>query len=64
MLFTSITGLDMLEQLPNQCMGIELRLDLFPKIDIGHLKHLIESWNGPVLLTLRKASQGGGSDSL
>ena len=60
MLFTSITGLDMLEQLPNQCMGIELRLDLFPKIDIGHLKHLIENWNGPVLLTLRKASQGGG----
>ena len=60
MLFTCITGPDLIEHLPSQSMGIELRLDLFPKIDIGYLKHLIETWNGPILLTLRKASQGGG----
>ena len=39
--------------------GVELRLDLFEKIDITELKNLMEQLGLPVILTVRRKDQGG-----
>ena len=46
---------EILKKIPDQIDGIELRLDLFPKIDLENLK----SSKHTLMFTLRKASHGG-----
>lgn len=59
MLFVSITRLELLKQLENASFALELRLDLFPFIDQEFLKNFLQNFTHPVMLTLRKISQGG-----
>ncbi len=56
MLFLSTaTAGEMLKKIPDQVDGIELRLDLFPKINLDELKSLKHT----LMFTLRKTSHGG-----
>lgn len=59
MLFVSVSKPDAWQQVPEQVDGIELRLDLFPQIDLEQIKRYITNSKKPILLTLRKKSQGG-----
>lgn len=60
MLFVSINHPDFLQTLPGRINGVELRLDLFPKIDVGEIKSLLSRSTLPFLFTLRNSSHGGG----
>jgi len=51
---------DALAKMQESVDGVEIRLDLFSKVDALQLKQLLKSWNKKVLLTFRKKSQGGG----
>ena len=55
MLFISIRNEEFLKTISDQIDGIELRLDLFPKINLQKLKHS----KLPLMFTLRKRSHGG-----
>lgn len=57
MLFISISDPNFLDQLPPS--PVELRLDLFPVIDGESIRNFIKTFPAPVLLTLRKKSEGG-----
>lgn len=59
MLFLSITRLASLQHISNQVDAVEMRLDLFPDIDIASIKAFLQDSTLPVMLTLRKVSQGG-----
>lgn len=59
MLFVSIAQLHLLQYLPDQLDGIELRLDLFPMLDLELLKNLMNNLPYPIMLTLKKKSHGG-----
>jgi len=59
MLFLSITRPESTQRSQNKSFAIELRLDLFPRIDLRYLKNLLQNSARPIMLTLRKASQGG-----
>lgn len=59
MLFISLDNLDLIDSLPYEVNGIELRLDLFPSIDLNKIQKAIDSSPLPLLLTLRKSSEGG-----
>jgi 3-dehydroquinate dehydratase/shikimate dehydrogenase len=59
MLFVSMDTLTPLGDTLDSIDGIELRLDLFPHIDFPLIGHFIKTSPKPVLLTLRKKSQGG-----
>jgi len=59
-LFGVLTSQEQLSlPLPSTIDGIELRLDLFDKIDLPLLETFIKSCPFPVILTLRRADQGG-----
>jgi len=58
-LFVSISQLDQVQQIQNELCGIELRLDLFPHINIVELERFIQKATSPLLLTVRRASHGG-----
>jgi 3-dehydroquinate dehydratase / shikimate dehydrogenase len=58
-LFLSISDPDLLSKIPPSTQAVELRLDLFPKIDLAQISSLITALSLPVLLTLRKQSHGG-----
>ncbi len=59
MLFLSIAQPESIPHTPHETVGLELRLDLFQTIDTEHIKNLLQNTTHPVLLTLRKTSQGG-----
>ena len=59
MLFVSINHPDLLQTIPDRINGIELRLDLFPEIDLKEIKNLLSFSTLPFLFTLRKSSHGG-----
>ncbi len=59
MLFVSIANLLSLQKVPEGAGGVEFRLDLFPQLDLELIKNAIIVFNRPIILTLRKASQGG-----
>lgn len=59
MLFVSIKNLDEISSIPAYLEGIELRLDLFPILNLDLIKAALEKRTLPILLTLRSASQGG-----
>jgi 3-dehydroquinate dehydratase/shikimate dehydrogenase len=66
MLFVSIPHPSMMQQIQNELISCELRLDLFPEIEIESIRTFLQNSTAPVMLTLRKASQGGkfqGSES-
>ena len=60
MLFVSIDKLTIPHNLLKYIDGIELRLDLFSTLDFLLIDHFIKASSKPVMLTLRKALQGGG----
>lgn len=51
--------LDSIQSLQNKGSLAEWRLDLFSRIDIAWMQTLLQDSSGPVLLTVRKSSQGG-----
>ena len=59
MLFTSLTYPDIPKDLPPAVDGIELRLDYLPNIDLRAVEAFLRASPRPVMLTLRKATQGG-----
>src|SRR5579862_4394592 len=59
MLFVSLTYPHIPKDLPPAVEGLELRLDLCPKIDLSEVKEFLNQSPRPVMLTCRKASQGG-----
>lgn len=59
MLFLSITKPELLQALPNQIDGIEIRLDLFPSWDLDLIKTILVQSTHPVMITLRSPSHGG-----
>lgn len=59
MLFLSITRPELMQIAVGKDYAIELRLDLFPGIDIELVKKFLHHSPRPVMLTLRKTSQGG-----
>ena len=66
MLFVSIPRLELMQVDLNKIGGIEVRLDLFASIDLALVKSFLQRSCCPVMLTVRKESQGGnfkGSES-
>lgn len=59
MLFISLSSPDIPKDLPSAVEGIEFRLDLWPKVDLAEIERLLYNAPRPIMLTLRKASQGG-----
>ncbi len=59
MLFISTSSLSIPKDILDSVDGIELRLDLFPSVDLSLLDHFIKTSLKPVMLTLRSKSQGG-----
>jgi 3-dehydroquinate dehydratase/shikimate dehydrogenase len=59
MLFSSLSNPTIPKDLPLAVEGLELRLDLCPKIDLEEVKKFLSASPRPVMLTLRKSSQGG-----
>jgi 3-dehydroquinate dehydratase / shikimate dehydrogenase len=59
MLFVSVVKSESIQKSQNKLLGIELRLDLFPSIDIEYIKNFLQNSSCPVMFTLRKTSQGG-----
>lgn len=59
MLFLSMARPDRPIKDGSPLCGVELRLDLFPHVDLACIKKYIQISDQPVILTLRKASQGG-----
>ncbi len=59
MLFISLSHLAIPKDLPPAVEGIELRLDLLPKVNLDEIREFLNAPPRPVMLTLRKASQGG-----
>jgi len=57
--FVTLDRPDLIPFVPKEARGIELRLDLFPTMDIAKLENAISSSPFPILLTLRKPSHGG-----
>ena len=57
MLFLSIARPESIPH--NHHEAIELRLDLFPQIDLAWIENFLQTVAYPVLFTLRKTSQGG-----
>jgi 3-dehydroquinate dehydratase/shikimate dehydrogenase len=58
MLFVSVASFEQTSHIPPEVNGIELRLDLFPCIEMEAIKALI-SQDLPVLLTVRSLLHGG-----
>jgi len=58
-LFVSIPHPALIPQTKNPSIGLELRLDLFPQIELEEIRAHVKQSSYPTLLTLRKASQGG-----
>jgi 3-dehydroquinate dehydratase/shikimate dehydrogenase len=66
MLFLSLTRSELMQATLNEAVAVELRLDLFASIDLGLVKGFLQRSPCPVMLTVRKESQGGkfqGSES-
>jgi 3-dehydroquinate dehydratase/shikimate dehydrogenase len=59
MLFLSIASPESNQHIQNKEVAIELRLDLFPHIDIEYVRNFLKTSICPVMLTVRKRSQGG-----
>lgn len=59
MLFISLSNPNIPKDLPSAVEGIEFRLDLWPKVDLDELERLLHNAPRPIMLTLRKGSQGG-----
>ena len=59
MLFASVSSEEDLQGLVEPVDGVELRLDLFPRIDRPFLEELKAKSRYPLMFTLRKASHGG-----
>jgi len=59
MLFISLSHLAIPKELPSAVEGMELRLDLLTKVGLDEIKEFLHTSPLPVMLTLRKASQGG-----
>ena len=59
MLFASIVKFELPEFDIDQSIGFELRLDLFPCINLVLVQRFIQSSTHPVMLTLRSLSHGG-----
>jgi 3-dehydroquinate dehydratase/shikimate dehydrogenase len=65
MLFVSINtpsysaARDLISKLGPEVDGIELRLDCFETVDPAEVEKLIDHWQKPVMLTVRKFSHGG-----
>ena len=60
MLFLSISRSELMQVSVGKADAIELRLDLFASIDLGLIKSFLQRAPCPIMLTVRKASQGGG----
>ena len=60
MLFLSMTHLELTQWAVDNSVAFELRLDLFPSLDLELLQRFLQNSTRPVMLTLRRASQGGG----
>lgn len=60
MLFVSIAKPELMQQIPAQVDGVELRLDLFPCIDLEFIHKALQNSAHSMMLTIRKASHGGG----
>ena len=60
MIFLSILLFQIPFLLTQQGVGIELRLDLMERFTLEEVAHFLSETDLPILLTLRKASQGGG----
>jgi 3-dehydroquinate dehydratase / shikimate dehydrogenase len=59
MLFVSINSLPNSPKILELADGIELRLDLFEKIEIALIEEFLKSTKKPIMFTLRPLSQGG-----
>lgn len=59
MLFLSLSAINTPQDINKQIDGIELRLDLCPDWDLAKVSDFLREAPCPVMLTLRKASQGG-----
>lgn len=59
MLFTVIKKIEDVEKAITHADGLELRVDCLDEIDFFRLKRVIETCPIPIMLTLRKKSQGG-----
>lgn len=55
MLFVSLPDPDLILKLPDHVEAVELRLDLFPKIDFHQIKDFLKNLPYSVLLTTRKS---------
>lgn len=64
MLFISISQPKIPQRLAAHIHGIELRLDLFPQLDLKQIQILIKNSPLPILFTLRKKSHGGNFQGL
>ncbi len=60
MLFLSTARLESAQRACSQGCAAELRLDLMRHIDIERIAHFLHCSASPVMITIRKASQGGG----
>jgi 3-dehydroquinate dehydratase/shikimate dehydrogenase len=59
MLFLSIARPELMPVSINKMDAVELRLDLFADVDFSLVRSFFQSSSCPVMLTVRKASQGG-----
>ncbi len=59
MLFLSIARPEAAQHIHTKDIAVELRLDLFHHIDIEYVKSFLQNSVCPVMLTVRKISQGG-----
>lgn len=59
MLFLSVNSLKSTQHLSYKDYAIELRLDLFPNINLEAIHNFLKNSASPVMLTVRKKSQGG-----
>ncbi len=60
MLFLSVAKAESMAAALKGDHPVELRLDLFSAIDVAHLQRFMKHASRSVMLTVRKASQGGG----
>ncbi|HSX37310.1 MAG TPA: shikimate dehydrogenase [Chlamydiales bacterium] len=59
MLFLATAQPELIQHFHNKVFAIELRLDLFRFVDVENIKNILQDSACPVMLTVRKESQGG-----
>ncbi len=58
-LFLSVARPESIQIIQDKSFAMELRLDLFPSVEIESIRKILQNSVDPIMLTLRKTSQGG-----